>query len=128
MKKSKVKNNLIFIIITTILVIAIFYIFSLNVYSQTKENAMRASKEQVDTLECEYIKVAQSIMSEYGCKYSGVTMTKIYGEDGIRDYELVIHHQNLKYLDDEEINQLKKDLHSVLCDDNYASFSFVFNS
>ncbi len=98
---------------------------SLNVYSQTKENAMMASKEEIDALECEYIKVVQDIMSEYGCEYSGVTMTKVYEEDGSRNYELLIHHQNLNYLDDEKKTSLENDLRDILRDDNQANFSFI---
>lgn len=120
------KKNIVFVTSTIILLAVIFFCFSATVYSQSLERAALADKEGVDLQEREILAEIKGIMKEFGCEYSGVTMTKVYCEDGGRDYQVLIHHRNLSFLDDEEMAQLKARLYDVTSGWNHMEFHYEF--
>lgn len=107
------KKNIAFLTTTIILLAVIFFCFSATAYSQSLESAALADKEGMDIKEQEFLEEIKHVMEAYGCEYSGVTMTKVYLEDGSRNYQVLIHHRNLSYLNEEEMEQLEGELQQV---------------
>lgn len=123
---SNIKKNLLFFIMSAVLMLVLFSLCSLKVYSHSKENRIIADKEMVDQLERSYIKAIKTKLAEYGCEYAGVTMTKVYCETG-NEYEVSIHHKNIKYLDEKEMDSLSGDLEWLVQDFQNSNFSFSFS-
>lgn len=100
------KKKIAFFVTAFVLLTVIFFCFSTTAYSQSVEKAAHAAKERMDTEEQEFLHTVRQIMTEQGCPYSGVTMTKAYEEDGGRTYRVAVHHRNLSYLDEGELEEL----------------------
>lgn len=120
------KKNLIFVTSTLILMAVIFFCFSATAYSQSLERAALGDKEGIDLQEQEILTGIKGVMKEFGCEYSGVTMTKVYCEDGSRNYQVLIHHRDLSYLDAEEMAQLKESLDQVTSGWEHVEFHYEF--
>ncbi len=120
------KKNMIFAASTIILLAVIFFCFSITAYSQSLERAALADKEGIDLQEQEILTGIKGVMKEFGCEYSGVTMTKVYCEDGSRNYQVLIHHRNLFYLDPEEMAQLKESLYKIVSGWEHVKFHYEF--
>lgn len=133
MRKNIEKINLgvvkkvVYVVFTAIFVIILTVCFSLTVHSQSVHNTMIENKEQVDRLESEYLKAMRHTLKSYGCENAGITMTKVYGEDK-SSYEVLIHHSNLQYLDEEAMNNLSDQLMHLIHDFPNADFSFAFSA
>lgn len=104
------KRNILFFTSTILLLAVIFFCFSATAYSQSVERSVLADKEEIDLQEQALLKEMKQIMKEYGCEYSGITMTKVYQEDGTRSYRVRIHHRNISILDEAELTALEERL------------------
>lgn len=120
------KKKIAYISTTVVLLMVIFFCFSTTAYSQSVEKAAIAAKESIDVQETELLQTIRQIMKEYGCEYSGVTMTKTYTEDGGRIYQVAVHHRNIAYLDKTEIKQIETELHQVTGNWEHTEFCFEF--
>lgn len=104
------KKRIAFFVTTFLLLTVTFFCFSTTAYSQSVEKAAVAEKELMDIEEKEFLHTVKQVMKEHGCAYSGVTMTKTYGEDGSRIYRVAVHHRNLSYLSEAETEALREQL------------------
>lgn len=120
------KKRIAFILTTSILLAVIFFCFSTTAYSQSVEKAAMADKEGMDALEAELLHTIRQVMKEHGCEYSGVTMTKTYAEDGGRIYRVAVHHRNIAYLDEAEMEQIKMELHQITGNWEHTEFFYEF--
>lgn len=121
-------KKLLFALTTTGLLAVIFFCFSQSVYSQTKENSFVADKEGIDRFESNYLSQVRELMEAYGCSDSGITMTKVFTEDGGRSYEVQIHHRNLSYLDEVRVADLKTELELLTAPWDNLEFQYEFTS
>lgn len=126
MNKSMIRKKIGYIIAGAFLSVIIISIFSINVYSQSLERRREYDKAQIDQMESGYIAAMKEVMDEYGCTYAGITMTKVYGKES-SNYEVLIHHKNISYLDDCKQQELEKMLHHVVSDFPNAAFTFEFS-
>lgn len=122
-----IKKNVLFAVITAVLVSIIFLCFSRSVYSQDKKGIRALDRESLEALENEYLEQAAGLMKEYGCEYSGITMTKMFERDGCISYEVLIHHRNLSYLSTEELEELKGRLTGFSEAFQDAEFTYSFS-
>ena len=109
------RKNILFFVSTILLLTVIFFCFSATAYSQSVERSTLEDKEEIDLQEQALLKEMKQIMKEYGCEYSGITMTKVYLEDGTRSYLIRIHHRNISILDEDELAALKERLGRLMC-------------
>lgn len=109
------KKNILYAVSTILLLAVIFFCFSATAYSQSVEKGGFEDREEVDLQEQALLREMKGIMKEYGCEYSGITMTKIYLEDGTRSYRIRIHHRNISMLDEEELEALEERLGRLVC-------------
>lgn len=109
------RKNILFVASTILLLAVIFFCFSATAYSQSVERTTFQDKEEIDLQEQALLKEMKQIMKEYGCEYSGITMTKVYLEDGTRSYLIRIHHRNISILDENELEALKERLKRLMC-------------
>lgn len=123
---SQAKKNAIFVVISFILVMIILTFFSMNVYSQSLENSIQINKQQTDQLEKAYLKEMKHILDDYGCPNAGITMTKVYGED-VDSYEVAVHHANMRYLNQDGMDELDARLKSLTAQFPHAEFSFSYS-
>lgn len=107
------KKKMGFLITTVLLMAVICFCFSATVYSQSQERAMAADKNGIDKQEQEFLQAIRTVMADYGCKDSGITMTKIYTEDGGRNYRVLVNHRYLSYMKESETEQLQQELQKV---------------
>lgn len=117
-----------FALTTAGLLAVIFFCFSQSVYSQAKENSFVADKEGIDRFESDYLGRVREIMEAYGCPDSGITMTKVFAQDGCRSYEVQIHHRNLSYLEEVRITDLKTELKLLTASWDNLEFQYEFTS
>jgi Na+-translocating ferredoxin:NAD+ oxidoreductase RnfG subunit len=104
------KKKIVFFTTTLALLAVICFCFSATAYSQSKAKAMEADKAGIDKQEQEFLQVIRTIMTEHGCRNSGITMTKIYTEDGGRNYRVLVNHRYLSYMESDETEQLRQEL------------------
>lgn len=64
-------------------------------------------------LEQQYVQEVKDYLAKEGFTSSGVTLTKVYREDGGRDYEVRIHHKYIDKMNREERDKLTGDLEEI---------------
>lgn len=110
-----------------VLIAIIFFCFSRSVYSQGRSGLDVSDRESMDESEDEYIEQVAELMKEYGCEYSGITMTKVFEADGSRSYQVLIHHRNLSFLSEKEMQELEKRLTEFSLPFGDAKFTYGFS-
>lgn len=121
------KRNAIFAALALVLITIIFFCFSQSVYSQSRKGFGGSEQENMENLESEYMERVTKLMKEYGCEYSGITMTKVFEADGSRSYKVLIHHRNLSFLSEEELGELEERLTEFSGDFQNAEFTYGFS-
>lgn len=61
-------------------------------------------------MEQDYVMQVREYLNEEGYNNSGVTLTKVFFEDGSREYTLNIHHKRIEKLTDVQREKLKQQL------------------
>ena len=104
------KNHFYGIVITIMLIIMIGC--SLGTMKAKAEYSKKNNVLYLNALEKEYKDCIDEKLSKEGLRYSGITMTKIYDQEGNTSYKIKIHNEKLNELDEEHkmelIQQLKK--------------------
>lgn len=121
------KRNAVFAALALVLITIIFLCFSQSVYSQSRKGFGDSEQENMENLESEYMEQVAKLMKEYGCEYSGITMTKVFEADGSRSYEVLIHHRNLSFLSEKELGELEERLTEFSGDFQNAEFTYGFS-
>lgn len=124
---KKIKRNIFAAALALVLILIIFFCFSGSVYSQSKTGISCPDKEAMERLEREYLEQTAELMKEYGCRYSGITMTKVFSGDGSRSYQVLIHHRNLSFLNEDEFEELRKRLEELSDPFGGAKFTYGFS-
>lgn len=116
MKKNgivRVRENVVFLVITTILVLFIATCITLTVKGSESNQKSGYNEEYYDLLEERYKEEVTNVLSGYGMGQSGVNLTKITMEDGSREYALVIYNGKFIQMDSDRLEQLKNELCSI---------------
>ena len=122
-----IKKNTMLAVLAALLITIIFFCFSQSVYSQSRQGIRVTDKESMEALESEYLEQVAMLMKEYGCEYSGITMTKVFEADGSRSYAVLIHHRNLSFLSEKELRELESRLTEFSGAFQNAEFTYGFS-
>lgn len=126
--RKNITKRIAYVSVSVILSMIIFFCFSATAYSQSMENGMSADREGLELQEEEIMETIRKVMEDYGCKDSGITMTKVFGEDGARDYEVVINHRNISYMDVSEKVSMEAQLTSMMGQWGDVTFCYKFTT
>ncbi len=120
------KKRIAYVSVTVVLSMIIFFCFSATAYSQSIENGMTADREGIELQEKEIMNTIREVMEEYGCKNSGITMTKVFREDGGREYEVLIYHRNISYINVSDMEAMEAQLASIVGQWDDVTFCYKF--
>lgn len=95
------------IMVSALLIFMIALCISGTVISQER-NKSRIEEKYYRELEHDYVEEIRSFLAQEGYKNSGVTMTKIIEESGMRNYTVTIHHRKINSLTEKEKAVLEK--------------------
>lgn len=113
------------IILSVVLMLIIAFCFTETVISQS--NKARCIEEKYyDEMEAAYLIELKQLLTEEGYRNSGVTMTRVTGEDGVRSYTVSIHHKLIDELSSSEQEQLKAMLKEIVFQDASCMFCHKF--
>lgn len=73
----------------------------------------RLEEKYYQEAESEYLREVRAFLQEEGYENSGVTMTKVYEEDGGRSYTILIHHRKISTLEEPEKKALQEKLEDI---------------
>lgn len=118
------KKKVGFAIVTFFLITVIFFCFSQVAYSQSSSRSILTDKEGTDLYEKELMGQIRNVMEEYGCIYSGITMTKVYSSEGERSYQILIYHRDLAYLSHGEKETLMGRLKALEPETESVTFTY----
>lgn len=65
-----------------------------------------AHEAYYEQLEREYVGQVRQFFTQQGYRYSGVTLSRIVNEEGLRSYRISVHHSGLDRLEDEALSEL----------------------
>lgn len=119
------RKNIVFGVMTTVLVMVILLSTSQTVMSKEKAD-LRSIKQYYAVKEQEYVSEIKAVLSEMGYSNSGVTLRRVSDEEGNRIYTIMIHHQRIDSLSVEEKEKLKKQLGMAEFEDAACCFIYEF--
>lgn len=100
-------------IITIALILVIAFCISGTVISQSKGQS-RVEESFYQEVEQEYVREVRELLTTQGYNNSGVTMTRIIDENGIREYTVAIQHKYISKLEEEKKLELIKDCEEIV--------------
>lgn len=101
-----------FFIVSLMAAMILFSIVTMKVYGQG-EQAIAIEREFYEELEEAYMQRLQDTLSIKGYRNAGITMTKVYYEDGSREYTALIHHKRIDRLSEGERILLLSELEAI---------------
>ena len=104
-----------FYLITIGLLILAFATMTISV-NATGENRLQHKDEYYEAMEDCYVEALRTSLSEAGYRNAGITMTKVFYEEGQREYTVKPHHKRMEKLDE----QAKQDLIAKLSEIPFA--------
>lgn len=112
----------------TIVILSVLVIFFC-----TKETVMSrgrtgntGDKQYFAAMEETYCEDMARLLAGKGYRNSGITIRWVSGEEGRRDYTVMIHHRNIKLLDDEGKEALLQELAGTEFQDDRCTFRYEF--
>lgn len=86
-------------------------LFMVTMTVQAKEaGKLQHENTLYETLEDRYVQVLRDTLYDRGYSNAGITMTKVYLEDGKREYTVKIHHRRIDKMDETDRQDLLTEL------------------
>lgn len=101
-----------FYIITIGLIILSFTMMTMTVNATTNRRLQRID-ENYKQMEETYVRELREELTESGYRNAGITMTKVFYEDGAREYTVKLHHKRMERLDEQEREDLLEHLSQI---------------
>lgn len=101
-----------FYMFTIIAVIVLCLLIPMQAKGQSEYDPAE-NREYYEQLEDAYTQKIQQFLSGKGYRNAGITMTKVYQEDGSREYMVLIHHKRIDRLENIKKSCLLKELETV---------------
>jgi hypothetical protein len=120
MKNILKKDYLYLGILTILLIVGAFIIFSITVKG-LERNDSEALNDYFRVLEDEYVSSARAYLNEEGYVNSGVMLNHTTDENGMRTYTLSIHNSRFEYASEEKIDEIKEMLESLSFTDSRST-------
>ena len=115
--KNILKKDYLYLgILTVLLIVLAFFVFSITVKGLEK-NDNEALNEYYKVLENEYVSSARAYLNEEGYVNSGVMLNHTTDENGMRTYTLSVHNSRFEYASDETKEEVIQALTDLSFDD-----------
>ena len=101
-----------FYLMTIALIVLTFTMMTISV-NATKDKRLQHKNEYYEQIEDEYVKVLRNTLADKGYSNAGITMTKIFYENGRREYTVKLHHKRMERLDADEQQILLAELSEI---------------
>ncbi len=101
-----------FYMITIGLFILAFTMMTMSV-NATQSKRLQHKDEYYEALEDSYVQELRKELADRGYRNAGITMTKVFFEDGSREYTVKLHHKRMERLTKQEQADLLVDLEEV---------------
>lgn len=76
--------------------------------------------------EQQLVRDTRNYLNQSGFQNSGVTLTRVVNEDGVREYTVTVHHDKIHRMDDMERDALKRELAGLVFEEDNCCFSHEF--
>lgn len=118
-------EGVLFMVATMVLVLIIACcvagtVYSRNGISRAEEESFYMEKEQ------ELLRETRSYLSAKGYDNSGVNITRVLNEEGVREYTITIHHGRIDKMEEEKRAELAGELTNLTFSAENCSFSHEF--
>ncbi len=113
------------ILFSVILIFVIAFCISETVFSQS-DHERQMEEKYYDEMEDAYLKELKLFLTEEGYANSGVTMTRVIDESGVRRYTVTIHHKLIDKMTMSERNELTKACGKIAFADEESIFCHKF--
>lgn len=101
-----------FYLITIGLIFITFTAMTMSV-NATKDRRLQHKNKYYEQMEDDYVEVLRSTLSDKGYVNAGITMTKIFYENGKREYTVKLHHKRMERLNADERQMLLAELSEI---------------
>ena len=106
-----------FYIFTIGLVILTFIMMTMSV-NATASKRLQHKDEYYEQMEDSYVRELRQELTDSGYRNAGITMTKVFYEDGAREYTVKLHHKRMERLNEKERQDLLENLAQIEFADN----------
>ena len=106
-----------FYIMTIGLLIFVFMMMTMTVNAM-EDKRLQHRDEYYEEMEDCYVKALREKLSTDGYRNAGITMTKVFFEDGAREYTVKLHHKRMERLTIQEQQELLAELSEIEFADN----------
>lgn len=113
------------VILTLALTMVICLLFHMTAQAQDRRE-IQLAKEYYDDLEDLYVEILRDKLSSLGYENAGITLTKVYLENGTREYTSLIHHRRIDKLSVSEQEELMSELSVAILQDDNCKFKQEF--
>lgn len=114
-----------FYILTVTLVVFIFSMMTMSV-NAAKQKKLQHQNAYYEEMEDSYMAALRSELTAKGYRNAGITMTKIFYENGQREYTVKIHHKRMEKLSAEEQEELLAELEGISFADKECRIHMAF--
>ena len=114
-----------FYILTVTLVVFIFSMMTMSV-NATEQKKLQHQNAYYEEMEDSYMTALRSELTAKGYRNAGITMTKIFYENGQREYTVKIHHKRMEKLSAEEQEELLAELEGITFADKECRIHMAF--
>lgn len=101
-----------FYIIAAVLILFIFSMVTMTV-NATEGKKLQHKNAYYEELEDDYVEVLRDTLLSKGYRNAGITMTKVFNEDGSREYTVKLHHKRMSNLSEVAREELLMELSQV---------------
>lgn len=96
--------------VITVLLVLVIAFFTTGTVMGMEKGSVKVDEKYYRQIEQEYVCQVRAYLSDVGYDNSGIALTKVFYEDGSREYTLNIHHKRIDKLTSVEQEQLKNEL------------------
>lgn len=114
-----------FYIVAAGLILVILSMVTMTV-NATENKKIQHENGYYEQIEDEYIQKLRYTLTEKGFRNAGVTMTKVFLEDGSREYTVKLHHRRMDNLSAKEKDELLNELSGIVFETAECSFNLKF--
>lgn len=114
-----------FYIVATGLILVILSMMTMTV-NATEDKKLQHENGYYEQIEDDYMKDLRDTLTQKGYRNAGITMTKVFYEDGSREYTVKLHHKRMDNLSMEEKNDLLSELSELAFADSECRINLKF--
>lgn len=114
-----------FYFITIGLIILIFGVMTMTV-NATEDERLQHQNAYYEEMEDTYVEKLKCALTDNGYRNAGITMTKVFYENGKREYTVKLHHKRLERLDETMQQELLAELSEIEFADSEVNIYLKF--